>query len=1066
MFFYADLHVHSKYSRATSRDADLENLALWARRKGITVVGTGDFTHPAWFEEIRAKLVPAEPGLFRLRPEIEREIEGRLPPSCHGPVRFLLEVEISTIYKKGDRTRKVHHLIYASNLDTAARLREKLGAIGNLNADGRPILGLDSRHLLEITLQSGPDACLIPAHVWTPWFAVLGSKSGFDSVEECYGDLTPHIFAVETGLSSDPPMNWRVSRLDRFTLISNSDAHSPPMLGREACAFDTDLDYFAIRRSLETGEGYRGTVEFFPEEGKYHMDGHRACGVRLEPPETRRCQGLCPACGKPLTVGVMHRVEELADRPEDARRERTDPFRCLVPLPEILSEIHGVGKKSRAVENAFSQAVSRLGPELDILERIPLEDIARLEGGLLHEALVRLRAGQVRREAGYDGEYGVIRLFEPDEIRGRAVVAPLFGPSPPGPLSRPLPPTHTGRGGTVSQEGAGSLAQRERPERSFSDKLGQTLPPLPVRVGGRGRERGSGGEGSGGGFLATLDPEQRAAAEILEGPLLIVAGPGTGKTRTLTHRLAHLVSERGVDPERCLAVTFSRRAAAEMEERLAALVPGAGGRFPVFTFHGLGLTLLRERTAEAGLAPGFRIAVPAEREEIVRELFDVAPSKAERLLEQIGEVRRRQGNQEVLPEMAHRAALYEEALERRGLLDFDDLLLKPLKLLRERPDLADFYRERFRWISIDEYQDIDPLQYALIRLLAPPSANLCAIGDPDQSIYRFRGADVGFFLRFREDWPGARTIHLTRNYRSTRTVVEAARQAIRPGSLVPDRRLVAVRDGVAPRIVTQQSASERAEAELVVHTLERLLGGTTSFSFDSGRVETWDGAGLSFNDVAILYRTEAQTPPLIEALARAGIPFQKRSHRPLTDQPGVRALIPLLQRQALEEPGRSVEALLARVTADLESGGAAAELLRPLAVRAGDDLDRFLAELALGGELDAWDPRAERVSLLTLHAAKGLEFPVVFLVGCEDGLLPLTWPGSDPADLAEERRLFFVGITRACSRLFLFHSRKRTLRGQTVEAKPSPFLADLEEALLERRVGETRERKPEQLSLI
>jgi DNA helicase-2/ATP-dependent DNA helicase PcrA len=274
--FYADLHVHSRYSRATSRDADLEHLALWARRKGISVVGTGDFTHPAWFEEIRTKLVPAEPGLFRLRPEIEREVERQLPPACHGPVRFLLEVEISTIYKKGDRTRKVHHLIYASNLDTAGRFREKLATIGNIASDGRPILGLDSRHLLEITLQSGPDAYLVPAHIWTPWFAALGSKSGFDSIDECYGDLAPHIFAVETGLSSDPPMNWRVSQLDRFTLVSNSDAHSPPMLGREACAFATDMDYFAMRRALETGEGYAGTVEFFPEEGKYHLDGHRA----------------------------------------------------------------------------------------------------------------------------------------------------------------------------------------------------------------------------------------------------------------------------------------------------------------------------------------------------------------------------------------------------------------------------------------------------------------------------------------------------------------------------------------------------------------------------------------------------------------------------------------------------------------------------------------------------------------------------------------------------------------------------------------------------------------------
>jgi DNA helicase-2/ATP-dependent DNA helicase PcrA len=314
-------------------------------------------------------------------------------------------------------------------------------------------------------------------------------------------------------------------------------------------------------------------------------------------------------------------------------------------------------------------------------------------------------------------------------------------------------------------------------------------------------------------------------------------------------------------------------------------------------------------------------------------------------------------------------------------------------------------------------------------------------------------------------------IHLTRNYRSSRTVVEAAVQAIRPGSLVPDRRLVAVRDGAGERIVVQAAASERAEAEQVVHTLERLLGGTTSFSFDSGRVGAGEGEELSFDDMAILYRTEAQAPPLIEALGRAGIPFQKRSHRPLAEQAGARALLPLLQ-----EKSGSVEARLEKAVLDSSRDLgvtdrtallAAAELLRPLALRSGNDLDAFLAETALGSEVEAWDPRAERVSLLTLHAAKGLEFPVVFLVGCEDGLLPLTWPGSDPADLAEERRLFFVGITRARSRLFLFRSRKRILRGETRETRPSPFLADLEEALLERpREPELGPRRPEQMRLL
>jgi len=575
---------------------------------------------------------------------------------------------------------------------------------------------------------------------------------------------------------------------------------------------------------------------------------------------------------------------------------------------------------------------------------------------------------------------------------------------------------------------------------------------------------------------ARLDPEQRAAAEIVDGPLLIVAGPGTGKTRTLTHRLAYLIAELGAAPERCLAVTFSRRAAAELEERLAALLPAGAGRPLVATFHGLGLTILGEQAEAAGLAPGFRMATPMERAEIVRDLFALTPTRAERLLEEMGKVRCGRGEGGASPELAGRITAYEAAMEARNLLDFDDLLLKPLALLRARPDLAEEYRERFRWISIDEYQDIDALQYALIQILAPPGANLCAIGDPDQSIYGFRGADVGFFLRFREDHPGARVVHLTRNYRSTRTLVEAACQAIRPGSLVPERRLVAVRTGVAERIVVQRAASERAEAELVVHTLERLLGGTSYFSFDSGRVGAGDVPDLSFRDVAVLYRTEAQTPPLVEALGRAGIPFQKRSHRPLAEQSGVKALIPALRARGGE--GSRVEALLDRAVAALTAGGgapgpsallAAGDLLRPLAIRAGVDLEAFLAGIALGGEVDAWDPRAEGVSLLTLHASKGLEFPVVFLVGCEDGLLPFAFsPGVWGAvDAAEERRLFFVGITRACSRLFLFHSRKRTSRGEAAETRPSPFLADLAEALLDRPDEPVlAPRRPEQLRLL
>ena len=295
MFFYADLHIHSKYSRATSKDCNLEQLAIWAQKKGLCVISTGDFTHPAWFNEIKEKLIPDNNGAFRLKPEIEKQIF-----KTSDPVRFLLSVEISTIYKKGDKTRKVHHVVFVPDMQTAENFRNRLGAIGNINSDGRPILGLDSRNLLETVLESGEGAYIIPAHIWTPWFSVLGSKSGFDSIEECYEDLSEHIFAVETGLSSDPEMNWRVSKLDKFRLVSNSDAHSPSKLAREATVFNTAPDYYSIMNALKTGDGYVGTVEFFPEEGKYHEDGHRKCNVCLSPEETKKLNGICPVCGKPM----------------------------------------------------------------------------------------------------------------------------------------------------------------------------------------------------------------------------------------------------------------------------------------------------------------------------------------------------------------------------------------------------------------------------------------------------------------------------------------------------------------------------------------------------------------------------------------------------------------------------------------------------------------------------------------------------------------------------------------------------------------------------------------------
>ncbi|HEX5882077.1 MAG TPA: ATP-dependent helicase, partial [Actinomycetota bacterium] len=573
--------------------------------------------------------------------------------------------------------------------------------------------------------------------------------------------------------------------------------------------------------------------------------------------------------------------------------------------------------------------------------------------------------------------------------------------------------------------------------------------------------------------LEGLDPEQRVAAGAEPGPLLVVAGPGTGKTRTLTHRLAYLVAGRGLAAERCLAVTFTRRACAELQERLDQLVPGDARRMLVTTFHGLGLRILREQHEAVGLGPGFRIADEAERLELLGELLGCPEREARRLLPEL--VRRKRARAARWPdldaeasEVAGPLARYEAAMRKRDLVDLDDLLALPVMLLAGDPAMAARYRERFGFVAVDEYQDVDELQYRLLRLLTTPDANLCVIGDPDQAIYGFRGADVGFFLRFTEDFPAATVVRLTRNYRSSPAIVAGALQAIAPSTLVAGRELAAMAGQDAPaRITVHQAASDLAEAEFVVQTVDRLLGGASFLSLDSGRADGGAEHGLSFADVAVLYRTDAQSGPLAEALDRAGMPFQKRSHDRLGDRPAVRALVRALRDPAVV-PGppagdRSLQERLAAAAAaatdDMAGAAEALDLLAPLAARCGDDLDRFLAELALGDEVDTWDPRADRVSLLTLHAAKGLEFPVVFLVGCEDGLLPLRFgPRRSPEEAAEERRLFFVGMTRARSHLFLSHARKRAWRGSVREAEPSPFLADLEAALLDHARATARRR--------
>ncbi len=779
--FLADLHVHSHLSRATSKELDLEHLYCAAQRKGITVVATGDFTHPRWLRELRDKLVPAEPGLFAIRDDLARALDEQVTGACRGPVRFILSVEISSIYKQGGRVRKVHNLVYAPDFECAASLGARLATIGNIEADGRPILGLESRNLLEIVLASSPDAFLIPAHVWTPWFSALGAQSGFDSIDECFGDFSSHVFAIETGLSSDPAMNWRLSQLDRFALVSNSDAHSPDKLGREANVFDCELSYFALRDALRSArEGLVGTVEFFPEEGKYHFDGHRACGVVLSPSEARAACGICPQCGKRLTAGVAGRIEQLADRAEGFRPATAKAYSRLVPLAELIGELVDAGTGSEKVRRAYAQALDRVGPELRLLTEVDEKALDGVGIPLLSEAVRRVRRGEVEARAGFDGEYGTVRAFTPDERRRLLAQQTFhFALAPARPRSQgraaraPAPPREP--------DAAAATPAPDAAAATPAPELAPTMPGASAPVPGSALSTTSATSDS-----ARLNAEQVAAVQHVEGPLLILAGPGTGKTRTLTHRIAHLVAHGACALSEISAITFTRKAAEELRHRLGELLGSDARTLQACTFHALGLELLRECPASVGLAPGFPVWGEAERMRAVEAAIAS-------LSESDARVTAARAAQRISWEKAHGRAsdvcdvelgpvyrAYEQRLTDEGAVDFDDLIVRCLQLLETDAGALERARRRCRHLLVDEYQDINLAQYRLVRLLAPAAQqpNLCAVGDPDQAIYGFRGSAPRYFDSFSQDYPGARVIALSQNYRSSAAVVRASTAVI------------------------------------------------------------------------------------------------------------------------------------------------------------------------------------------------------------------------------------------------------------------------------------------------
>jgi DNA helicase-2/ATP-dependent DNA helicase PcrA len=1001
-----------------------------------------------------------EDGLFMLKDDIRAAFDKdpsnmETPNTDRKPPRFVLTGEISTIYKREGQTRKVHHVLILPSFEAAARFQAKIeGVGGNIRSDGRPILGMDSRTLFALLLEVDERSLLIPAHIWTPWFSALGGKSGFNGIEECYGDLARFIPAIETGLSSNPPMNWALSSLDCFSIISNSDAHSLEKLGREATAFEMALSFSSLtdalyrrrpRRGLTTRGGEYGfadvlyTVEFYPQEGKYHYDGHRKCGV------SQLSSGVCPKCGKPLTKGVMGRVMELADRavdewrpcPADYGDTNRRPYVSLIPLRELIGELLNVGGASKRVGEAYNALIKAAGGELPLLIDARLEDVERLrapglDGGRLAEAVSRMREGQVFTQAGFDGEYGVIRVFPP-KAGGRGV----------------------GRGSRV--------AAFPEPAVQRGDLRSQVVRPVIQRP-------------------EWINYEGRAA--------LVVAGPGSGKTSALTSRVARVL-ENGADPSTILAITFTVKAARELRERTNDV---GAMKITAATFHSFCVGLLREFSTDRG----FSILTETEREEILKEICKgrgVKPSglgdyieRRKRFLLRPGESVPDLGDEGLealagslgLPEIEMKKealyGYYQKKLHGGGegagrrVVDFDDLIVEAARLLIESGEIRSECQKRYRYIFVDEYQDVNFAQYVLIRLLfegGGEGRKLWAVGDPDQAIYGFRGSDKRFIDRFMIDYPDAERFGLTRSFRCAPCIIAAARTLV-------DVELQSACSSEGTFLYREEFQTDKGEAEGVARRVSGLLGGATFFSMDSGDA-TGDIEAVGLDDIAILLRSAALAPLFTKALTDHGVPYKLVGEKPWWGGEGVAEIISALGEFAAggRADGLSAEEAVKRVV-ELRFGGEErpqfVERLIETAAFYGDARG-FLDTLAVSyGEGDS--TRTHGVSVMTIHASKGLEFEHVFIPGLEDGFLPFTIYERRDAPgfverMGEEGRLFYVAMTRAKRGLYLSWARKRTFRGRLFENPTSRFLERLVDIapLVETRGRRVRKRPDAQLEL-
>lgn len=1060
--YIADLHIHSSYSRATAKNVTPEVLELWGRKKGIDVIGTGDFTHPQWRRELSERLEPLGDGLYRLKEEYILE-KGKYKKAAAGSgdlreekngteegKRFVITGEISSIYKQDGSVRKVHSLIILPSFEDAERLSAKLETIGNIHSDGRPILGLSCHDLLEICLELCPRAIYVPAHIWTPHFSLFGAFSGFDSVEECFGDLAGEIHAVETGLSSDPLMNRRVSMLDKYQLISNSDAHSPAKLGREATIFSGDLSYDGLYEGIQKGKGLFGTIEFYPEEGKYHLDGHRKCHLSLTPSETESYKGICPVCGKKITVGVLHRVEELADRGEDYRHPDAKPFECLMPLNEVIGASWGKSPESAKVWECCEEMLSSLGPEFFILREASIADIKRAAGSSVAEGVKRLREGRVILKAGFDGEYGKVSLFTDDELKNSEGQLSFF---------------------EITQRKAEKSGKKSEKDMKSSEENTEDA--------GKSERIERNEEGA-----SVLNDRQLLAVKSRSRVTAVSAGPGTGKTKTLIEAIIERVEERGVKPSEITAFTFTKKAAGELRERLNLRLGSKSRYIKTGTVHSICLELLKKAGEDRKTADEFVLKGYAGE---AIEAFGLSLSVRD-FLREVSLIKNRG---EEYWETADRGNIrdaylyYDRRLKEEGLMDFDDILINCIGLLHTKEGRK-LKGKTFSYIFTDELQDLGMLEYEAVKTLFEGEKELFVIGDRDQSIYGFRGVSGDCFLRLKEDFPDLNMIRLNINYRSEPDIVEASRALISANPGV-ERELLSGKAGAESVTEGAESAKEQnykarnseepnskecnskehnsieiaraesglSEAIFIARKINELVGGIDMLDRDLRGDSPENTRG--FSDIAVLYRSNYQAGLMERALRKEGIPYIVSGREEFLLEDSVRACVEFFKyvflgdeaagelylniMSGFKRNGLSAAILESERDKYIESAKAhnkvtPCDMISAWAKGAGllkddgieklmncaifySDMEEFLNDLSMGEESDvsragSKSYSADAVRLSTVHGAKGLEFPVVFIFGADERKLP-----EEEAELFEERRIFFVAMTRAKEKLYI-----------------------------------------------